>query len=151
MLLNQFELRPAEIKDINALMAIENECFINPWKKDQFLYELTDNPCSNVAVLEFNGMIVGFYDYWHTFDSATICQIAVTKQFRKLGLAYMMMEDIIKDCYAKRVINITLEVRKSNAGAIRLYEKNGFEKILVKPAYYSDGEDALYMVRKVEI
>lgn len=150
-MLTNVDLRPAEIKDLPTLMRIEAECFIAPYNKEQFLYELKENPVSNVVVVEYNGIIVGFYDYWHTFDSATICQIAVSKLYRRLGLADLMLKDIIKDCYAKRVVNITLEVRTNNVAAIKLYEKNGFIKVLTKPQYYSNGDDAFYMVRKVEI
>lgn len=150
-MLGYVDLRPAEIKDLPTLMGIEEECFLAPYNKEQFLYELKENSVSNVTVVELNGVIVGFYDYWHTFDSATICQIAVSKAYRRLGLADLMLKDIIKDCFAKRVVNITLEVRTNNIAAIKLYEKNGFEKVLTKPQYYSNGDDAFYMVRKVEI
>ena len=44
------------------------------------------------------------------------------------------------------VTSITLEVRVSNVAAIKLYENNGFEKKLVKKGYYSDGEDAYFMM-----
>ena len=57
----------------------------------------------------------------------------------------MAFEDIKKsECMV-----CTLEVRISNDKAISFYIKNGFEKVLVKKAYYSDGEDAFYMVKGV--
>ena len=43
---------------------------------------------------------------------------------------------------------MTLEVRRSNHGAIALYESFGFKAAGVRPRYYADnGEDALIMWR----
>jgi ribosomal protein S18 acetylase RimI-like enzyme len=38
-----------------------------------------------------------------------------------------------------------LEVRSSNSAAISLYHRYGFHKLYLRPAYYSDGEDAIVM------
>ena len=61
-----------------------------------------------------------------------------------------MMDEIINDCYAKKVQTLTLEVRANNEKAINFYLKHGFKKELVKPHYYTNGDDAIYMTRKVE-
>ena len=87
-----------------------------------------------------------------TFNSATISQIAVTKSYRHQGLALKLMAqmflDLPKD--GDEVVEfVTLEVRKSNVAAISLYKKCGFEIIVDKKAYYPDGEDALYMVKRM--
>ena len=150
-------VREMEEKDLPMVLEIENLCFKDKWNKDNFLYEIHDNPYSNPWVLELGNTdesivsVVGFCVYWQTFDSATICQIAVhpTLQHRHLGSA--MMDEIINDCFAKRVQSLTLEVRTSNKSAIQFYKKHGFKEEVVKPHYYRDGEDALYMTRKVDI
>lgn len=146
-----YEIRPANRDDLKALYEIELLCFQHPWKEKDLIYELEENPVSNFWVIEINNQIVGFSDYWVTFDSATIAQIAIHPTFRRNHLASALMKDIIDDCYAKKVTSLTLEVRKGNEKAIGLYLKHGFEKIVVKPHYYTDGEDAIYMVRKVEL
>lgn len=139
--------------DIDQVMNIESLCFISPWTKPQLIGELEDNKFANIYVAEFvnseNKLLVGFYDYWITFDSATIAQIAVHPSFQKQGIASKMMQEIIDDCYAKRVNNITLEVRENNEKARNLYKKFGFEEILVKPNYYSNGDNAVYMSKGV--
>ena len=62
-----------------------------------------------------------------------------------------MMEEIIKDAKIKKIRTITLEVRKSNSNAIKLYEKYGFVLSHIKEGYYQDnGEDALYMILEVK-
>lgn len=144
------EIRPATKDDLGALVALENICFKHPWKPSDILYELEQNPVSNVWVAEYGGQIVGFSDHWITFDSATLCQIGVDPNFRRNHIGSELLKEIIDDCYAKRAIYLTLEVRKSNDKAIAFYKKHGFKEEVIKPAYYDNGEDAIYMIRKVE-
>ena len=149
------ELRDMELKDLKQVMEIENLCFKHPYKEKDLIYEISENPVSNVWVMEYTAKalgiksIVGFVDYWVTFDSGTICQIAVHPDIQRSGIGSMMLKEVIKDAYAKRVRTLTLEVRKGNERAIKFYEKFGFKISHSKPAYYSDGEDALYMIKEV--
>ena len=118
----------------------------------RYLFDVEPNDTISQAIeVSTQNQIVGFIDYWHTFDSATLAQIAVHPSYQKQHLADMMMEEMISDCYAKRVEYITLEVRVNNSKAINLYKKHKFENILVKPHYYTNGDDAYYMIRKVEM
>ena len=145
------DIRKATINDVESLLILEDECFVAPWKKENLLYELNENPVSQVNVVCDGNKVVGFLDYWITFDSATICQIGVDKNYRNLKIASLLMQDMLDDCFAKRVQTITLEVRAKNLVAQKLYEKFGFVKTLVKKQYYTNGEDAVYMMRKVEL
>lgn len=150
-----YEIRPMTRNDLPQVMVIENSSFLNPWKEKDLIYEMEENPVSNIWVLEISNeqfglrQICAFCDYWVTFDSGTICQIAVHPDIRREHLGSMMMEEIIKDAKAKKVNTLTLEVRKSNEAAIRLYQKFGFYVSHVKPGYYADGEDAIYMIKEV--
>ena len=143
------EIRDMEDRDITRVMEIESITFIAPWKKEEMLYELHDNKFAHLAVISKDNVIVGFYDYWHTFDSATIAQIAVDPAYQRQHLGSLLLEEIIKECYAKKVRNITLEVRKNNEKAVNLYLKHGFITSLVKEKYYTNGDDALYMIKEL--
>ncbi len=145
-----FDIRPAKKEDLQSLVRLENLCFQHPWKESDLLYELEENPVSNLWVIDYNGQIIGFSDHWITFDSATLCQIAVDPSFRRKHLGSELLKEILDDCYAKKVNFITLEVRVSNEKAKTFYLKNGFKQEVLKPHYYDDGEDAIYMIRKVE-
>ena len=146
-----FSLRPMKEKDLNVVMYLENTCFVAPWGLKDIKYELNDNPVSNLWVIESPSTgIVGFVDYWITFDSATICQICVNPVYRRNGLGTLMIEELVSDCKANRVRTVTLEVRENNEAAIKLYEKNGFKKTVVKEAYYTNGDNAVYMIKELE-
>lgn len=144
------EIRDMLASDLVKVMEIEYKTFIAPWNKEQMLYELNDNKYAHLAVVLYDNVVAGFYDYWHTFDSATICQIAVEPMYQRHKLGSSLLEEIIKDCQAKKVRNITLEVRKNNEKAVNLYLKYGFKQSLVKEKYYSNGDDALYMIKELD-
>ena len=150
-------IREATDKDLPTIMQIEGLCFPHgAWKEENILYELHENPVSHFWVIELalnendTYRVVGFCDYWETFDSATICQIAVHPYLQRKQLGTAMMDEIYNDCFAKKVQTITLEVRVGNLPAINFYKKQGFEIETTKPHYYDNGEDAYYMILKVK-
>ncbi len=112
-------------------------------------YEVNENPVSKILVIKDNDKIVGYLDYWITFDSSTIFKIIIKKEYRNRGLASLLLERMIEDLKENEVLYSTLEVRISNESALKLYKKFNFEKISIKEHYYSDGEDAIYMVRGI--
>lgn len=141
-------IRKAKISDLEAIKEIEDESFIKPFTKEDLLYEISQNPVSNFLVLEKDGLVVGFLDYWVTFDSATIDQIAVKKSERNQGFAKILLEKSINDLKELGEVSFfTLEVRTSNEPAINLYKSFGFQKVTIKEKYYDDGEDAIYMIK----
>ena len=149
------EIRDMEDRDLDQVMEIENTCFLRPWKMSDILYEMHENPVSNVWVIEYSNasfglkQVVGFVDYWVTFDSGTICQIAVHPDIQRSGVGSELLNEVFKDALAKKVRTLTLEVRASNEKAINFYKKHGFYVSHTKPGYYSNGEDAIYMIKEV--
>ena len=75
--------------------------------------------------------------------------MAVSPEYRRKGVGDALMEVMLKVTEESGVLSHTLEVRKSNAGALRLYEKHGFKIAGERKGYYEDnGEDALIMWRR---
>lgn len=141
--------RLAENKDIELLSELENKVFHSPWTLEQFKYEVLENQYAKVIVLILDDTLVGYIDYWIIFDQATINKVCVSEKFRKQGIGQKLLDFALKDFKKNECLIATLEVRVSNKAAISLYEKNGFEIVLTKKQYYSDGEDAFYMVKGV--
>ena len=128
---------------------LESACFHDPWPLEQVIYESKENPVANLYSATIDDEVVGYIDFFITFDSASIARICVADEYRRNGIAKTLIEKMVEVCKKQKepVENITLEVRESNEAAIKLYEKNGFRTITKKKMYYSDGEDAIYMVR----
>ncbi len=141
-------IRKATIDDIDEICSMET-LFVKPYTKEQVRYEIAENPTSNIllAVDDDLKLVYGFIDFWITFDSATICQIAVKKEYQNQGVASMLLNESYKILKANDVIFYTLEVREHNTNAINLYLKHGFTKVTIKEQYYENGENAIYMLK----
>ena len=144
-----FEIRYAEDRDLNQIAELEVSSLRNPWPLGQLSYQIHENPCAKVLVAVCGERVIGYLDFMITFDSSTIDRLAVFSEFRRQGIATALLKKMVEILSEQEdhVDFITLEVRKSNEKAIAFYERNGFERITEKKAYYDDGEDAIYMVR----
>lgn len=132
---------------IEDIVVIEQELFLHPWTKAQFLYELNENTFARMYMYIENGEVLGYIDMWITFEMAQLAKIAVTKRAHRRGIAHKMMKFMIAKCEEHMCENITLEVRVENVAAIRLYEAYGFLEVTRKIGYYADGMDAIYMIK----
>ena len=137
--------------DMDAVMKIESEVFVSPYTEAQMLYELNENPVSHLYCAVVDNEVVGFVDFSITFNSAYISQIGVKESFRRKGIGNLLIGQIIKDCESQEdpVEFLTLEVRESNVAAQTFYKKHKFQAVTVKKAYYSNGENAIAMVRSL--
>ncbi len=140
------ELRPLETADLDAVEEIEREAYPTPWSRSMFVAELAKptSLCLGAYTSE-NGLsgylIVSRYvDAWHVMN------IAVANGFRRRGIASALLQRLFTVTADDARRGYTLEVRVSNAEAIRLYERLGFEAHGVRRGYYTDNrEDALIM------
>lgn len=142
----------ATLKDFEQICEIEQACFVEPYTREQLMYEFNENPLNKILVAYDEDKIVGFVDYMITFNSATISQIAVLPNYRKKGLGSKLLEEMEKS-FPKEIDDvvetITLEVRESNINAISFYKKNGYENVVIKKHYYKNGENAVYMIKRL--
>ena len=143
------QIHKSKESELQAIALLESACFHDPWPLEQVIYESKENPVANLYSATIDDEVVGYIDFFITFDSASIARICVANEYRRNGIAKALIDKMVDVCKKQEepVDNITLEVRESNEAAIKLYEKNGFEYITKKKMYYSDGEDAIYMVR----
>jgi len=145
------EIRRLAYPDLPQVMAIERRVFPTPWSLAMFVLELSkpSGVCLAGTVRSPDGRsrLVGYlicsrYDtVWHVMN------IAVDAAHQRRGLASALLSELylrVEDPNAR----FTLEVRRSNSGAIRLYEREGFRAAGMRRRYYQDnGEDALVMWR----
>lgn len=150
--MNEFRFELATLDDLDEILVLENESFVDPYKEKDLIYEISENPLNKYLLIKKNGLLVGFLDYMVTFNSATINQIAVKKEYRRQGIATKLLNEMFES-FPKDIEDVvetvTLEVRESNEAAKKLYESVGFEKVVIKKNYYKDGENAVYMVKRI--
>ena len=134
--------------DLSKVVDLENICFPKGgWTLAQFRYELLENPFSNLLVFEENQTIIGYIDWWITYEQAQLANIAVHPASWKHGIGQQLLNEALQDAIEKECENMTLEVRISNERAIQFYEKNGFISVNTRKNYYDDGENAYLMIK----
>ncbi|MBQ9196391.1 MAG: ribosomal protein S18-alanine N-acetyltransferase [Clostridia bacterium] len=143
-----FTIRRMTVEDVDAVHAIEAATFAIPWSRQSFYEEMTRNACARylVAVLP-DGEIIGFAGVWVVMDEGHITNIAVRQDYRGMGIGRALTAALIQYAANLGVVYITLEVRRGNEIAQRVYLGQGFIQVGVRKKYYEDnGEDALLMV-----
>jgi ribosomal-protein-alanine N-acetyltransferase len=143
-------IRPATLLDLDAILQIENDTFDSPWTRDHFVYELQENPFSFVFIAEEKGYLVGYVDWWKTFEVGQLNNLAVVKALRGKGIGRTLLIDTLQRMIKAGCQRSVLEVRISNEAAISLYQSMGFEKSHLKKQYYENGEDAWAMIKEFE-
>lgn len=140
-------IRRMTLRDVDGVHAIERATFAKPWKREDFVKEMTMNACARYLVAEEAGEIVGFAGAWIVLDEAHITNIAVAEAFRGRGIGRKLTEALLQYAANLGVCYTTLEVRRSNQRAQSLYQSLGFERVGVRKRYYEDnGEDAFLFV-----
>ena len=134
------------VEDIDRVFEIESQSFKTPWSKESFYTEVKENTLATYLVLTLDETVIGFGGMWLIMDEIHITNVAVAPEHRGQGYSKTLITDMIRYAKEKGFQHMTLEVRVSNAVAIALYEKFGFEGAGIRPKYYVDtGEDALVM------
>lgn len=135
--------------DIDDVLEISNLSFSSPWSRSSYEQEL-NNSLARYFVAKLDNKIVGFVGTWIIVDESHITNVAVHPDYRKLGIASKLIEEMISYCDKQNCTAYTLEVRAGNKPAISLYEKHGFKIDGVRKEYYQDNkEDALLMWRRI--
>jgi [ribosomal protein S18]-alanine N-acetyltransferase len=140
------ELRRLGAGDLDGVEEIERASYPTPWSRAMFLAELRKP--SSLAVGAFTGedTLVGYAFVSRYVDAWHVMNVAVAPSHRRRGIAKALLERVFDVTAVDPRRGYTLEVRVSNADAIRLYERLGFESRGIRRAYYTDNrEDALIM------
>jgi ribosomal-protein-alanine N-acetyltransferase len=144
------DIRPLMLGDLDAIEDIERSSYPTPWSRSMFAGELA-KPAS-MCLGAFEGeqlagylIISRYVDAWHVMN------IAVAPEFRRRGIATALLERLLELTEDGSRRGYTLEVRTSNEGAIKLYERLGFTARGIRRGYYTDNrEDALIMWRDAD-
>ncbi len=131
--------------DMDEIMVIERSSYRFPWSQGFFLQEL-QVACARSNLAEVDGKIVGYVLFWLLPGTIDIHNVATHVNYRRRGVARLLISRVVGHAREHSASRVTLEVRKSNIAAQKLYVSMGFLTIGVRQGYYcDDGEDALAM------
>ena len=141
------DLRQLELQHLNAIETIERESYPTPWSRSMFASELAKpSSISLGAFAPKGGELIGYLIISRYVDAWHVMNVAVAVRHRRRGVARALLERLFELTANDERRGYTLEVRISNAGAIKLYEVLGFVSRGVRRGYYTDNrEDALIM------
>jgi ribosomal-protein-alanine N-acetyltransferase len=133
--------------DLDGVLEVEAESFTNPWTRAMYAWELQNRSVCHIYVARTaDCRVAGFCAFWLVFDEIHINNLAVLPRFRGGGMGSAILRHVFEEARRLGAKRATLEVRASNDGARRLYERLGFRTAGRRPNYYSSPvEDALIL------
>jgi len=145
--------------DLDEVMVIERAAFLHPWSPELFRRELEHDWSTILVAVEpltsasgkGSERIIAFLIFWLVHDEVHILNVAVLPEYRRKGIARLLMSETEKRASAASAALMTLEVRRSNVAALDLYREFDYRAVGVRPNYYADeGEDAIVMVKELK-
>ena len=141
------DIRRLQLRHLTAIEEIERSSYPTPWSRSMFAGELA-KPSSICLGAFRDERLVGYLIVSRYVDAWHVMNVAVASAERRHGVATRLIAELFALTADDDRRGYTLEVRVSNAGAIELYERLGFEARGVRRGYYTDNrEDALIMWR----
>ena len=139
--------RRLELRDLNAIEEIERASYPTPWSRSMFAGELAKPSSISLGAFDtLTGRLLGYLIISRYVDAWHVMNVAVEPGHRRRGIASLLLNRLFELTAGRSRRGYTLEVRVSNAGAIKLYEELGFRPRGVRRGYYTDNrEDALIM------
>lgn len=145
-----YKVIPLTEEYIDSLVNLEQVCFDHPWTKGMFLGDLKSEHTVYFTVVNDKNEVIAYAGMWIAVDEGQITNVAVHPDYRRQGIANMLLEQLYDVCVKNNLIYITLEVRESNIKAISLYKNNGFENVGLRKNYYKNPtENAILMTKEI--
>ena len=140
------QIRPVSPSDLEEISQLEELCFKDPYPP-YFLSQLAEANPETFMVAILDRRVVGYAvtDKWSDHDH--LVSIAVHPDSRRRGIGNRLLLALEERLDKRKPLR--LEVRRSNLPALNFYRRSNFHEIGVVDGYYSDGEDAILMEKKV--
>lgn len=141
---------PMRVRDIPDILKIEHLSFTTPWTRGAFLSELLANEYAYYIVAKVDSVSVAYIGVWIIVGEGHITNVAVHPDYRNRGIGRRLLLAADEVVRARGGVRMTLEVRKSNFLAQRLYKSLGYEPAGIRKGYYRDNrEDAIVMWKEL--
>ena len=128
--------------------ALEKVCFSDPWSEKSVASEL-ENPLSLWLVAVEGETVAGYVGSQSVMGESDMMNVAVAPEYRRRGIAEALVTALLEELLKAGNQSLTLEVRASNAPAIALYVKLGFERIGLRRNYYRNPKEDALILRKI--
>lgn len=139
------EIRPLCEEDLDRICEMEEKSFSMPWKREDFK-DLLEHDESVYMVIILDGFIIGAAGYTFNGFEGYINNVVIDEDFRGKGYSKILMEGLLEHGRKAGINEYTLEVRVSNAPAVKLYESLGFVSEGVRKNFYERPVEDAYVM-----
>ena len=144
-----FNIVPIEYRHIKAIAKLEKVCFSTPWSEETIKSAHETGTKFFVAIS--NNAVLGYVGLSAILDEGYITNVAVFPEYRNMGIATALLQNLFDYAKENRLAFISLEVRESNEKAISLYQRLGFKTEGKRKNFYAcPKEDALIMTKRFD-
>ena len=158
-MLQTFKLRKFTPNDLQSVIQINRETLPENYS-DYFFMDLYERFPETFIVAELDGKVVGYimcrvevglsnFGLGGLIRKGHVVSIAVLPSARRKGVAQALMNTAMEGMRFYKAKQCYLEVRMTNDAGVGLYKKLGFDVSRTVHGYYSDGEDAYVMTKKL--
>ena len=134
------------------IMEIEQRSFYQPWRIEDFQLLAHDERALNVGLWhgdDLAGYALGYVD--EARAEVHLASLAVDPDYRLRGWGSFLLSEILIRARRRHCLVCCLEVRVSNVGAQKLYQRFQFEVSGRHSGFYTDPvEDAVLMHRSLK-
>ena len=129
---------------------IERICFCSAaWSKKSLEILLSFQAVGFAAFI--GDRLIGYVGMMTVLDEGQITNVAVLPEFRRMGVARALLEELERFAVSVGIVFLSLEVRRSNEAARSLYSSNGWIVAGERRGFYSAPiEDAVVMTKTLE-
>lgn len=141
-------IRRMREEDLEQVSRLEEETFSMPWSISAFR-EMVNHPDAYYFVAVDRGRVCGTCGIRNLAGEGELTNVVIREEYRDSGLGQRLITEALKKAQEAGMQAFTLEVRKSNAPAIHVYEKLGFVSEGIRPGFYEKpSEDAVIMWKR---
>lgn len=144
--MNNHNILPMGLSDIEAVYQVECLCHSHPWSKKLFLSNFGKRYFNHVLLKDER--VIGYFVASSVAGEVTLMNIAIIPEKQGEGFGQKLLQFLIDFCSKNEEQELWLEVRASNISALTLYSKLGFVEVDCRKGYYpceQGREDAIIM------
>ncbi|MDL2292918.1 ribosomal protein S18-alanine N-acetyltransferase [Acholeplasma sp. OttesenSCG-928-E16] len=130
-------------EDIDEIINEEKKLLSSSLGYDFILQDLDNENALYYKITEEE--LIGYIGIRLLGDKAEVLNFFIKEQFQKKGYGTKLLKHVLEILIKRKIKSLILEVEKDNNKAIKLYEKLGFKKILVKKNYYVNKDAIIYL------
>ncbi len=144
-------IEQATASDLDSIVEVENEVFEADRLSRRSLKYLLTKANATTLIERMDGVVRGYGIVLYNIGTslARLYSLGVRSQFRGQGVGVALLRAAEQDAVENECVTMRLEVRRDNAAAIQLYQKNGYKQFDVVPDYYEDHTEALRFEKKL--